>query len=136
MLKPAVVLLGLVVASPALADDALFFRSPSGNINCVLGTGDDAYVRCDIAEFTPSFSRPPAECDLDWGDSFEITVTGRKGALGCHGDTAFSEESFTLGYDDVLIFGGFACTSERTGMSCINERGHGFEISKTKQRVF
>lgn len=136
MLKPALVLAALAVASPALSDDVLFFRSPSGNINCVLGTGDDAFVRCDISGFTPSFSQPPAGCDLDWGDSFEISATGRKGVLGCHGDTAFSEDSFTLGYDDALIFAGFACRSEKTGMSCTNERGHGFEISKAKQRVF
>ena len=136
MLKPALAFAICLTASPGLADDLLFFRSPSGNINCVLATGDYAAVRCDIAQFTPSFNRRPDGCDLDWGDSFEITLTGRTGVLGCHGDTVITPDAFTLEYDDALESGGFSCISRTTGMTCTNPRGHGFTVSKAAQRLF
>ena len=88
----------ILLATPALADDFIVFHAPSGNINCMMMSGDHAGVRCDISEFTPSFRTRPADCDLDWGDAFEIGVTERRGALSCHGDTVIDPdflESYT-----------------------------------------
>jgi hypothetical protein len=42
----------------------------------------------------------------------------------------------------VLRFGrtwrvaGFACTSRRTGLTCSNRSGHGFFLSRARQRIF
>ncbi|WP_346962721.1 DUF6636 domain-containing protein [Eikenella corrodens] len=31
---------------------------------------------------------------------------------------------------------GWQCTSQTTGITCSNSRGHGFEISSSRQRLF
>ena len=79
------VLVYLISAAPSLADDLLFFRSPTGNINCLIATGDYAVARCDMKQLTPSFTAPPPDCDLDWGASFAIGLSDRKGQLACVG---------------------------------------------------
>jgi hypothetical protein len=125
----------ILLASPALADDFIFFHSPTGNINCMLASGDYAGARCDMREFTPSFRNRPADCDLEWGDAFEVGVTGR-GSLSCHGDTVIDPGSMELGYGASATLGDFTCTSLKTGMTCTNARGHGFAISKAAQKLF
>jgi hypothetical protein len=129
-------LFGLLIATPAAADDLLFFRSPSGNIHCLIATGEYAVARCDMTSLTPSFTTPPPDCDLDWGGSFEVTLTARQGSLGCVGDTVADPSAVELGYGQTLSLGGFDCTSERSGMTCTNPAGHGFTLSKARQRLF
>ncbi len=134
MLKAIAVL--HLLATPVLADDFIFFHSPSGNINCMLMSGEDASgVRCDMLEFTPSFRNRPADCDLDWGDAFEVGVIGR-GTLSSHGDTVIDPGSMELGYGASATLGEFTCLSEETGVTCTNGRGHGFAISKVSQKLF
>ncbi|MEO6299693.1 MAG: DUF6636 domain-containing protein [Paracoccaceae bacterium] len=124
------------LATPAFADDFIYFHSPTGNINCALMSGDYAGVRCDMKSFTPNFRNPPADCDLDWGDSFGIGPNERRGSLLCHGDTVIDPGSMELGYGASATLGEFTCTSEKSGMTCTNARGHGFAISKAKQKLF
>jgi hypothetical protein len=124
-----------VASGPALADDIVFFRSPSGNIHCLIATGDFAAARCDLREATLSYPVPPADCDLEWGLSFEVGPTGR-GTPACVGDTVQSPTSIVLGYGDSLSLGGLTCRSERSGMTCTNAAGHGFAVAKASQRVF
>ena len=125
-----------LAASPALADDLLFFRSPTGNIGCMIATGDYPVVRCDLRELTPSNLPAPLDCDLDWGHSFEIGPSDRKGYLACVGDTVMDPSAITLSYGETITLGNFSCTSEKTGMTCTNPAGHGFSIAKAKQRLF
>lgn len=126
----------LLTASPALADDMFLFQSPSGNIHCAIFTGDYAAARCDVMEVTGmSFSKPPANCDLDWGHAFEVGPSG-SGAPACVGDTVASDEGFVLGYGKSFSADGFTCTSQTTGMTCTNEQGHGFSVAKARQKVF
>jgi hypothetical protein len=126
----------LLSATPAAADDLLFFRSPTGNIACLIATGDYAVARCDMRSLTPSFTAPPPGCDLDWGSSFEVGLSSRKGVLACVGDTVADPSAVELGYGQTLSRGGFACTSERSGMTCTNPAGHGFTISRARQSLF
>ena len=135
MFKTAIVLLA-VLASPALADDTLVFRSPSGNINCAifLGTSDEA--RCDLRAKTPSFTKRPADCDLDWGDSFGIGAGDPKGYLLCHGDTVTDPGAMELGYDRSVTLGPFTCHSATSGVTCTNDAGHGFAVSRARQSTF
>ncbi len=125
-----------VIATPALADDFIFFRSPSGNIHCMLMSGDYAAARCDMQTLTQTFSNPPADCDMDWGDAFEIGPNDRKGRVACHGDTVINPQSMQLGYGASATLGDLTCTSEKTGMTCTNARGHGFTIAKARQTLF
>lgn len=126
----------ILLAQPALADDLYFFRSPSGNIHCMIATGEYAEARCDMMDLTPTYTRPPADCDLDWGSSFAVGLGGRKGVLACVGDTVAMQDSDILGYGDYVRLGGFECVSEKTGMTCTNPAGHGFTLSKARQRLF
>ena len=117
-------------------DPAIFFQTPSGNISCVIWTGDDASLRCDIGQMTPTYTRRPADCDLDWGQAFGITADGSSGELICYGDAVVGQNMFTLNYGDNIDQAGLRCMSEKRGLTCKNERGHGFFLSKARQEVF
>ena len=125
-----------LLATPALADEFIYFHTPSDNIHCVLMSGQFEGVRCDMLDLTKSFPTRPADCDLDWGDAFEVGPNDRKGHVVCHGDTVINPDSMELGYGASATLGDFTCTSEKTGMTCTNARGHGFAIAKARQKLF
>jgi hypothetical protein len=128
--------LACLVAAPARADDYVSFVSPSGNIGCAIYIGDGyAEARCDMRELTPSYRKPPPGCDLDWGNSFAVGSSGG-GYLACVGDSVFDPGAFTLGYGKSFSLGPFTCSSEKTGMTCVNPQGHGFKIAKARQQLF
>lgn len=72
--------LAALCAAPLGAEE---FRSPSGNITCMFSSPSNPEtalpgrenmreyreydVRCDMFDYTPSWSTPPDDCDLDWG---------------------------------------------------------------------
>lgn len=125
-----------LVASPALADSYVAFQSPSGNIMCGLYLAEtSASLRCDLNELTPSYTRQPAECEFDWGFSFAVDDRGQ-GYLACVSDAVGDPNARVLGYGEMLSLGGITCRSEKTGMTCTNTAGHGFAISKARQKVF
>lgn len=124
-----------VLATPAFADDPVSFLSPSGNIACVLSSDTENHVRCDMREWTPSHTEPPADCDLDWGGSYAVSATG-PGILACVGDTIMMDFGRVLKYGEQISAGAITCRSERSGMTCTNTAGHGFSISKAVQRLF
>ena len=126
----------LLLATPAAADDFLQFQSPTGNIHCLIATGDYAEARCDMIELTPTYREPPPDCELDWGAYFTVGLSSRKGALACVGDTAINPDSVVLGYGKTISLGGFDCTSEKSGMTCTNPAGHGFALSRARQELF
>ena len=126
----------VLLATPAIADDFIYFHTPSDNIHCVLMSGDFEGARCDMLALTQSFPKRPVDCDLDWGDAFEIGATDRQGHVVCHGDTVISPDSMELGYGASATLGEFTCTSQKTGMTCTNARGHGFSIARARQTVF
>lgn len=123
-------------AGPALADDYLVFHAPSKNILCAISTGEYAEVRCDMMQLTPSYTKPPADCEFDWGSSFAVGLESRKGYLACVSDAIANDMGVELGYGQSLRLGGFTCSSEKSGLSCTNPAGHGFTISKAKQRLY
>ena len=115
----------------ARADTVISFRTPSGNIGCVFasGLGSPANLRCDIRTRIRPRPHRPRGCDLDWGDSYEMTATGRVG-LTCHGDTAILPSSRVLRYGSRWAHAGFSCRSRTKGLTCRNRRGHGFFLSR------
>jgi hypothetical protein len=117
-------------------EGAAGFRSPSKNIACqYIAEGKSGTLRCDIVEMA-SRPRRPADCDLEWGDAFEISATGGKGARICHGDTVMDSALPVLAYGSGFARGGFSCTSESNGVTCRNASQHGFTLSRTAQTVF
>jgi hypothetical protein len=132
--KPLLVLV-CFLGGPAAADDFVFFRSPTGNINCMLVSGDWNGARCDLFQLTMSYPVRPRDCDLDWGHAFEVGATGQ-GGPACVGDTVADPGAVVLDYGKSLSLGGVTCTSASTGMTCTNRQGHGFTVAKARQRVF
>lgn len=129
-------LLTACLATPTLAQDLVFFRSPSGNIGCMIATGDWAEARCDLMQLTSPIPPAPADCDLDWGHAFGIGPQDTRGYRICAGDTVMDPSSMVLNYGDHIDLAGFRCTSEKTGMTCTNPAGHGFTIAKASQKLF
>ncbi len=126
----------LVSAAPAQAQNYIAFHSPSENIQCAIYGGDYAGARCDMVELTPSFTKPPPDCDFDWGFSFGVDPQSGKGYLACVSDAVADPAGLTLDYGAQIGLAGITCTSAKTGMRCTNTAGHGFAISKAKQSLF
>ncbi len=123
-------------ASAAMADDYVGFRSPTGNIHCALYTWEGGTeARCDLRELTPSYKKPPAGCEFDWGHSFAVGGRG-KGYLACVSDAVFDPGNPVLGYGQAVSLGGISCVSAKTGITCTNAEGHGFSVAKAKQKLF
>ena len=135
------VLLGflLLPASIAAASTVLLFRTPTGNIGCVFASGlpgsGPPSVRCDIRSRLRPPPAAPKSCRLDYGDSLAVSQRGRA-TLVCHGDTAIDPHSRVLAYGHVFRRAGIECTSRSTGLTCTNESGHGFFLSRQSWRRF
>jgi len=109
-----------------------FVRTPSGNIGCVFsqdGTGLKQSLRCDIRSGIKPRPARPKNCDLDWGDSYELRPTGRA-ILVCHGDTAIDPHAQVAPYGTIWHAGPFTCSSAAVGLRCSNGSGHGFFLSR------
>lgn len=131
----ALLLAGSVAPSSAQVIDG--FQSPTGNIACMYWSdGDGASMRCDIGQTSNRPPRAPADCDLDWGNAFEITAGSRRGSRICHGDTVRDPGLPVLGYGRTFRRGSFICTSERSGVTCRNARAAGFTLSRARQHLF
>jgi hypothetical protein len=132
-MKVKALLAVISIALPAAAQDYTCFQTPSGNIHCMI---DSEGVRCDILEANYSFTKRPADCELDYGGAFFIDRQGRKGVVGCVGDTVASPGYPVLGYGSAIEANGITCTSERSGVTCTNSAGHGFSVARVEQKVF
>lgn len=124
-----------VVSTPAMAD--IIFNSPSGNISC--GSFDDhTAVSCYIAhKDNPKPAKPkPKSCRYgDWGNEFWLDNKG-KADMGCYTDFPYFENAKILPYGKSINGRGWTCTSQTTGMRCVNKDGHGFSLSRAKQTLF
>ena len=114
-----------LISTPVLADEYIAFHSPSGNIHCGLTVSADyTGARCDIFQITAqSFTSPPADCEFE-------------GYLACVSDTVADDAGLEVGYGQEVSLGGITCSSAQSGMTCTNDSGHGFTVSKAKQSVF
>jgi hypothetical protein len=124
--------IAMFVATPVAAQSLIGFQTPSGNIHCLLAEG---YLRCDLRSNIASVPRRPSDCDLEWGDAFNMTSRSRASRL-CHGDTAMNPENPVLGYGRTWRQGGFVCRSATSGLTCSNQSGHGWQLSRERQRIF
>jgi hypothetical protein len=130
-LTAALCALALVAAGSAQA--LVHFKSPSGNIGCVLMKRDG--VRCDIREKSWTAPPKPSWCDVDWGGGVQVGRRHRASFV-CAGDTVLGADR-TLAYGTSVRRGRFECFSRRTGMRCVNHRSHhGFKLSRERYRLF
>ena len=127
-----------LIAAPAVAEDQfLMFTSPSGNIQCSMVGGDEPGVRCDMLTLTQTYTKRPAGCEFEWGHAFYVGADEAKGELACVNDAlGVTAHTPVLPYDARLDYAGITCVSETAGVTCGNEAGHGFTLSKAQQQIY
>jgi hypothetical protein len=110
------------------------FRSPSGNIGCVMFEGG---ARCDIRKREWSPPARPASCpeQVDFGQGLSVDHTG-EASFVCAGDTALDPSGTPLDYGEASEVGGTQCISRSEGITCANHSGHGFFISIQSYKIF
>jgi hypothetical protein len=110
------------------------FRSPSGNIGCIMFEGG---ARCDIRKREWSPPPRPASCseEVDFGQGLAVSHDGNASFV-CAGDTALDPSAPALGYGEASELGGTICMSRTEGITCANHAGHGFFVSIQSYKIF
>lgn len=122
----AFLLVAVVVALllPATAHAALF-KTPSGNVSC--GTGPNAggfAIVCTV------FSEANANGQKLWA----MRRRGRPRVFRSKSNAATQVR--VLRYGQTYRGFGIRCRSRKRALRCDNRSGHGFSLSKERQRVF
>lgn len=129
-------------AAPEPAAKLVGFRTPSGNVHCAVDfTVEDQgpgipVLRCDIRQISNRPPPRPRDCDLEWGQAFELRPDAAPATRLCYGDTVANEALPVLPYGRTWASHGYTCKSEQNGVTCVNAKGKGFELSRGLQRVF
>jgi hypothetical protein len=131
------------VASPPGADSELVgFKTPSSNIHCQSYANENdkgvaiRMIRCDIRSIANRLPPRPRDCELEWGQAFEVSIEATPAERICYGDTVEDDKLTTLSYGQTWERDGLRCKSDQSGVTCVNPTGHGFELSRSAQRVF
>jgi hypothetical protein len=122
-----------VTITQAIAEQKTGFKTPSGNIYCLVEENDN--LRCELSQNTAKLPPKPKDCDLDWGNSFVMDLKGKASRL-CHGDTIANSNYPVLAYGKTWRSQGFSCLSKASGLTCTNQAKKGWQISKTAQKLF
>jgi hypothetical protein len=110
------------------------FKSPSGNIGCILSA---KFVRCDIREHSYSNPPKPHPCHGDYDGNVVGLDTSHSARISCASDSALDPAYPVLAYRDRIYNRRFRCASKTKGMRCVNLRSkHGFFISRADLRLF
>jgi hypothetical protein len=110
------------------------FKSPTGQVGCAY-TRDPTTLRCDT-RFATRFTHRPPRCEGDYGHSFEVSPHAHASAI-CAGDTVLSATGArTIPYGHSWTIGPYACTSQTASLTCTNDQGHGFRLSRSQQLLF
>jgi hypothetical protein len=122
------------VEAPTAVVHLQSFRSPSGNIGCIMFEGG---ARCDIRKRDWAPPSRPASCpeQVDFGQGLTVGHTGQA-SLVCAGDTALDPSAPQLGYGEASELGGTQCISSSEGITCANHSGHGFFVSIQSYKLF
>ena len=120
--------------------DQIRFRTPTNRIHCLFsmenGNPGSTALLCDIDQSVvkkPARSKP-ADCKSDWGRRFQFGNDGGAG-LECAPDWVGSNDSQVLAYG-TSITGEILCSSDATGLTCKNAKGHGFFPVTTRSTNF
>lgn len=104
------------------------FRSPSGNIHCLLTDGRTPVAQCWVLSATCRSSR--GTFAYSWAMS-----TRDRPVRFCPGDVVRGAR--VLPYGASARSGPHVCRSRMSGVTCRNLRtGHGFRLSRERQRTF
>lgn len=140
---PVLLLAVCAAASVASAAPLPGFRSPSGNIRCILLPGYSRNLLCTIdrsayATALQARCMAPGGAGVDW-HGFTLSPT-RKGLVNCSGGIQYSGKDrpvyVTLAYGSSWRRGAFTCMSQRTGVTCRARSGHGLFVSREAWRTW
>ena len=117
------------------------FRTPSDNIHCMFVMDENKTepngIACDIRN--RSNERPilpkPKDCEFDWGQRFELGNSSDAG-LECVSDSVRGDDSRVLQYGSSMRLGNIVCSSLQSGLECRNDKGRGFFLSRSFQKIF
>ena len=129
------------------------FRSPSGNIYCVMADRGVPGADCQVftAGFTTTICPDPADLgavlsvagagQTSDGSTTVADTVGRYSEACGYGLVATAgappASAQVLGYGRSLTYGGFTCVSAETGVTCRSEvNGAGFRVSRAAYQVF
>ena len=119
------------------------FRSPSGNIECLVLPRGRAILctlgSADYARRLQARCMAPSGAGVDW-HGFMLAATG-KGAINCSGGILYNPTTqrpsyVTLAYGKSWRQGVFTCWSRISGVTCRNRSGHGLTVSRQSWRVW
>ena len=116
--------------SIGIAQENSGFVTPSLNIIC---SSFENKLRCDLHENTSQLPPRPKDCDLEWGNAFEMSLKGKPSRV-CVGDAVPGGP--ILEYGKTWDYQGFHCSSEMTGLTCVNQNKKGWMLKKIEQRLF
>jgi hypothetical protein len=117
------ILLLLLVATPPATATTRRFQTPSHNIACLYasGGGPGPYLRCDVLSLN------------DTGFFLDRRHRGRRIHVT---DTVADPRARVVRYGSSVAFGPFRCSSRASGLTCRSRAGHGFAVSRARQRTF
>lgn len=120
---------GATLVDPAaFGGDPVRFRSPTGNIGCLVDSGQ---ARCDVADRNWTLPPRPADCAMTWGGGLQL-AGGDPARPTCGGAGVVDPSAAELGYDKAVRLGDVTCVSRRTGVECRNAgTGHGFSAARS-----
>jgi uncharacterized protein DUF6636 len=135
---------GAAVSAAAPAWPPPHFKTPSGNIFCGYFHGKGvAGVDCVIRSgYKPPLARRRPGCSRSYWVG--LRATGRVQTWGsvCPGEDdpegpfIGAEDAWVLGYGKTWNGGGLRCASAVKGLTCRNDSGHGFFLSRARWRWF
>ncbi|WP_329407324.1 hypothetical protein OG563_35320 [Nocardia vinacea] len=120
-------MLAFGVAGAQQPDLSNGFRSPSGNMTCVVA---DKGAVCEIGDHSYSAPAKPSNCYQASGDRI-VLFQGDPARFTCHGDTIRDSSLPILDYGQSFRSGEVVCESQTSGMKCANTRtGHWFSLAR------
>jgi hypothetical protein len=123
LLATSIGFLGVLGAAEPSAARLLAFKSPSGNLTCVMSTSDGGFAQCEDR------SRP-------FGGGVSVNRAGRMSRYDVGYDD-LAQQRFVLRYGRSRRLEVFRCTSRKSGMTCSNTRKHrGFTIRRGRTKIF
>jgi hypothetical protein len=101
------------------------------------GKTEPTGIACDISQ--DFVGRPikakPRDCEYDWGHRFALG-NQTDADLECASDWVGSKDSPIIEYGKSISRGNIVCSSETNGLTCKNEKQHGFFLSRSAQKLF
>jgi hypothetical protein len=124
-------------AATAHADsDYPLFQSPSGNIQCNMGSADGTtWAACEIRDHTWATPPRPTPCMGNFGDRISIRQASAP-EMSCHTDSLMGNGYPTLQYGQTQSINSITCDSEVSGMTCRDtDSGHYFVLSRDNDEM-